>query len=418
MKFKLLFLLIIVAGNIKAQYSDPNIQKPNSGYGSDGPHPVGIISFRNPKFLTKDIEIYYPSDVQTKVPTVFYSHAFGGNLSENIIGMLQYVAKKGYAIVYVPYQTSSVVNVDERYTNLTEGFLKAARDYPNIIDTTRVGFMGHSFGGGASYSIAHECFTKYGWGNNGRFVYALAQWYTYNLTQNELEHFPADTKILTEVFDEDTTNDLRMAIDIFNNISIDPSEKDFIILKSDTISGYIYSAEHNMPNTSAAFDALDYYAYYRFIDALCDYTFNKNPEAKKVALGNGSVEQITMPGGLKPLIQTDYPTTLYPQSKYLFTCDNEENPRKDFCISTAIEEKLHAPKQQLTVLPCFAGNSLKIILPESNVSETMSVYSAVGKMIFSTQTPGGCSIEINATDLQSGFYFVRFSKFSTKFIYK
>lgn len=419
MKLKTLFFTLIVFSNtILAQYSDPNIQKPNSGYGSDGAHTIGVIAFRNPNFLTKDIEIYYPLDIQTKVPTIFYSHAYGGNLSENIIGMLQYVARKGYAIVYVPYQTSAVVSVDERYTNLTEGFQKAARDYSNIIDTTRVGFMGHSFGGGASYSIAYKCFTQYGWGDNSRFIYALAQWYTYNLTQDELEKFPADTKILTEVFDEDTTNDHRMAIDIFNNIGVNFTEKDFIVLKSDTISGHVYSAEHNMPNTSAAFDALDYYAYYRFIDALCDYTFNKNPEAKKVALGNGSVEQITMPGGLKPLIQTDYPATSYPQSKYVFTCDSEENPRKGFCVSTAVENDLHEVKQQLTVLQNFTENSLKITLPECNTYDIMSVYSVLGKIVFSTRTFGGCSLEINIPELKSGLYFVRYNKFAAKFIYK
>lgn len=413
----LLFTLIVFSHIISAQYADPNIPKPTSGYGSDGSHSVGVISFRNPNFLTKDIEIYYPSDVQTQVPTIFYSHAYGGNLSANILGMLQYVARKGYAIVYVPYQTT-MVTVNERYTNLTEGFLKAVRDYTGIIDTTRVGFMGHSFGGGASYSIAYKFFKQNGWGANGRFVYALAPWYTYNLTQEELTNFPSDTKILTEVFDDDTTNDHRMAIDIFNNIGVDASEKDFILLRSDTIAGHIYASEHNVPNTSSAFDALDYYAYYRFIDALCDYTFNKNPEAKKVALGNGSNEQITMPGGLKSLIQTDYPSTSYPQSKYIFSCNSEENPRNAFCATTAVENKLYEHKQQLTVMPNSTGNGLKITLPECNTSDLMSIYSAFGEKMYSVRISGGSDLEIDIDGLRPGIYLVQYNKFSAKFLCK
>jgi hypothetical protein len=173
--FVLLFLCF--ASKVCAQYSDPNIAKPTSGYGSDGTHTVGNISFTNPNYVLKDIEIYYPSDLTTPVPTIFYSHAFGGNVSANISGLLNFVAMKGYAIVYVPYQTTGVT-VSERYDNLLSGFRKAARDYPTIIDTTRVGFLGHSFGGGASFANSLACFTENNWGQNGRFIYALAQWYS------------------------------------------------------------------------------------------------------------------------------------------------------------------------------------------------------------------------------------------------
>jgi acetyl esterase/lipase len=52
-------------------------------------------------------------------------------------------------VVFVPYRTVDI-SVDHRYQTLWEGFIKAATDYPNIIDTQKVGFMGHSFGGGAT----------------------------------------------------------------------------------------------------------------------------------------------------------------------------------------------------------------------------------------------------------------------------
>jgi dienelactone hydrolase len=331
-KLLLLIFLQVATQILSAQYSDPNIPKPASGYGADGPHTVGTISFANPAYPAKDIQIFYPSDIIGKVPTLFYSHAFGGNNSANILGMLEFVAKKGYAIVFVPYQTVTT-SIDERYSNLLNGFRKAARDYPNIIDTTKVGFMGHSFGGGASFANAYKCFTENNWGSKGRFIYALAQWYSYNISQAELQNFPPGTKLLTELFDDDDVNDHRLAIDIFNNINISPGEKDCLLLRSDTINNYIYLADHTVPNISSAFDALDYYGYYRFIDALCDYTFNGNAAAKQMALGNGSASQINMPGGLKPLVYFDYPLVLYPQSRYQFPCTSSENPRQTNCPS-------------------------------------------------------------------------------------
>lgn len=333
MRRKLLtaLLSLFFAAAAFAQYNDPNIPKPVSGYGADGTHTPAVISFANVFFPGNNILIYYPSDIGTKVPTIFYSHAFGGNNPVNITAMLEFVAKKGYAIVFVPYQTIGPT-VEQRYANLLAGFRKAARDYPGIIDTTKVGFMGHSFGGGASFGNAYKCFTENNWGSQGRFIYALAEWYSYNISQEDLRNFPSDTKLLTEVFDDDETNDLRMAIDIFNNINIPADEKDYLLLKSDTLNGYVYLADHVVPNTSV-FNAYDYYAYYRFIDALCDYTFNNNPLGKATALGNGSASQVTMPGGLKPLAYTDFPIVQYPESKYLFPCDSSINPRLSYCPS-------------------------------------------------------------------------------------
>ncbi len=325
------FLSLLYAAVAVAQYNDPNIPKPSSGYGADGEHTPAVISFANPAFPSNNILIYYPADIGTKVPTIFYSHAFGGNNPVNITAMLDFVAKKGYAIVFVPYQTIGPT-VEQRYANLLAGFRKAARDYPAIIDTTKVGFMGHSFGGGASFANAYKCFTENNWGSQGRFIYALAQWYSYNISQDDLRNFPADTKLLTELFDDDVINDHRMAIDIFNNINIPSDEKDLLLLQSDTLNGYVYVADHAVPNTTV-FDAYDYYAYYRFIDALCDYTFNKNPLGKATALGNGSAAQVTMPGGLKPLVYADYPVVQYPESRYLYPCDSTINPRLSYCPS-------------------------------------------------------------------------------------
>ena len=323
-------LLLTLSGGLFAQYNDPNFPKPASGYGSDGNHPVSIISFTNPAFKTRDIEIYYPSDISSRVPTIFYSHAYGGNNPSNISGFLNFVASKGYAIVFVPYQTTGVNN-NARYTNLLNGFRLAARKYPSVIDTTKVGFMGWSFGGGASFANAYKCFTENNWGSGGRFIYAMAQWYSLNISQEQLQSFPSDTRLLIEVFNDDETNDHRMAVDIFNTINIPASEKDYILLKSDTISGYAYTADHTVPQTGTSFDALDYYAIFRLFDALCDYTFNGSQSGKEVALGNGSDAQITMPAGMKRLVESDTPVVIYPQAKYLFPCTDTANARESYC---------------------------------------------------------------------------------------
>lgn len=133
-------------------------------------------------------------------------------------------------------------------------------------------------------------------GANGRFIFAMAQWYSFHITQAQLESFPANIKLITQVYDDDVTNDHRMAIDMFKNISIAASEKDFILIRKSTLPTYTYIADHVLPNTKDAYDAYDYFGIYRLLDALIDYSFNNNAAGKKVALGNGSAEQVTMPG--------------------------------------------------------------------------------------------------------------------------
>lgn len=392
--------------NLWGQYSDPNIPKPTSGYGADGSHTVGIIAFANPNFPAKDIEIYYPSDVAGKVPTIFYNHAFGGNISANISGMLNFVAKKGYAIVYVPYQTTGVT-IPERYTNLLQGFRKAARDYPNIIDTTKVGFLGHSFGGGASFGNAYKCFTENNWGQDGRFVYALAPWYSFNITQSQLQAFPANTQLLMEIFDEDDVNDHRMAIDIFNNISIPASEKDFITLKSDTINGYIYAADHNVPNTASAFDALDYYGYYRILDALCDYSFNGSLLGKAVALSNGAAAQINMPSILKDLVQTDSPLPLYPESKYQYPCSDAQNLRASYCPAASSTEDINLNTKALLLYPNPASNSLTVSLATEVSDANLIIYNSLGQPVLVKTIHHQTTFDIDLSSLSKGLYFVR-----------
>jgi len=310
-------------------YTGP-IAKPATGYGQDGTYTVSTISFPSPACKGKNVEIFYPGELTGPRPVIFYSHPFGAEESTYNIGLFNFIAKKGYVVVFAPYATFGV-SIIERYHTLWQSFKTAVSSYPQLIDTTKVGFMGHSFGGGASFEMAYKGFVEEGWGANGRFIYSQAPWYSYEITQQQLQSFPANTKLITQVFDDDVTNDHRMAIDMFKSINIPETEKDFILVKKSVVNNYTYTAEHNLPNTRSAFDAYDYYVVYRLLDALIDYSFNGNANAKEVALGNGASAQVTLPGGLTPLSVTDTPVASYEQSKYRFPCNKKWNPRANYC---------------------------------------------------------------------------------------
>ncbi len=405
----ILFAFLTISFFLKGQIYTGPIPKPTGGYGTDGIYSVAFESFANLNFPTEDLRIYYPAGIASKVPTIFYSHGFGGNNPSNITGLLKFVAQKGYAIVFVPYQTTGVT-VPERYSNLLNGFIKAARDYLNIIDTTKVGLMGHSFGGGATFANAYYCFTHLNWGESGRFIFASAPYYSFNISQTELQTFPADVKLLTMVYDNDSTNDHRMAIDIFKNINIPVSGKDYLLVKSDTISGYVYEAIHGLPNTLSAFDALDYYAIYRHLDALCDYTFNGSMAGKKVAMGNRSINQIFMPDGMKPLVQTDSPFPIYPENIYTYACSDISNPRQEYCNSTSsvaqTENEIIAD-----IFPNSAQSTFTFSCKDQNF--TFALYDYLSRKIRSENSVYQ-NITVNTENFSNGIYFVRITLKNSK----
>ncbi len=137
---------------IKAQYQGP-VPSIIEGYGADGEHSVSVVSFESPLWKERNVDVFYPGEITEPVPVIFFSHGYGGNDTTNYLSLLKHIASVGYAVVFSPYKTILSSN-EERYNTLFEGFNKAVKDYSNIIDSTKVGFVGHSFGGGAIPEMA------------------------------------------------------------------------------------------------------------------------------------------------------------------------------------------------------------------------------------------------------------------------
>lgn len=324
--------------SVHNNFSGP-IARPVSGYGADGPHPVNTLAFQNSAYKNGlDPEIFFPGDISGPRPTIFFAHGYGGTKSAYYQGIIDFLVRKGYAVVFVPYPTQAG-SVEERYDILWTGFKEAVTQFPQLIDTRKAGFAGHSFGGGASFAMAYKGFVTEGWGSEGRFIFSLAPWYAYQISAEQLSGYPGNTKLLMEVYADDEVNDHRIAIDLFNSVNVDDLEKDFVLVESDDVDGYRYRADHSLPVTFESrkrpLDAYDYYAVYRLLDALIDYSFNSSLSGKDTALGNGSAQQVTMPSckgdTLASLRVTDHPRPAHDPDYYFFSCEHKRNPRISFC---------------------------------------------------------------------------------------
>lgn len=317
-------LLVFTAG-ISLQAA--TVPPPTSGYGATGPFGVNVQTFASPLLPGSDVSVFLPDGAVGPVPTILFAHGFNGEETDAYLGLLNNLTSQGYGVVFSPY-TNIGANQSLRYLQMGAGFKKAFADFPAQLDSSRIGVVGHSLGGGAVPALTYQGIVDEGWGSNAAFMFAMAPWYSYEISQQQLETFPDHVKMVMQIYDDDRINDHRMAIDIFENINIPDSEKDFITVFSDTNDGMTQDANHFTPNGGAPsgltdFDGLDFYGIHRQLDALADYTFNGSLEGKNVALGNGSDEQIFMgnwPDGTPhtPLSVTDDPVPQYPESEFVF----------------------------------------------------------------------------------------------------
>ncbi|WP_456385388.1 alpha/beta hydrolase [Desulfolithobacter sp.] len=309
-----------------------NIKPVTSGYGAEGPYQVGVLRMRNPMWRRKPIHVFYPEGYGGKAPTIFFSHAYGATKWETAYpDLIRNVVSNGYVFVYVPYKTLRA-DVNERYDTLWNGFLAAVERYGNLMDLSRVAFVGHSFGGGATPAMAYKGFVEKGWGAQGRFMFIMAPWYTYNISQNQLQNFPQDTFLMVQVYDQDKVNDHRMAIDLFRNIALPNQNKKFLIVPSQSHNGCKIVADHVTPGKNP-FLALKSWAVFRPLAFLADYTFRRREEARKVLAGDGNFYPMGkwIDGTLYPPIRIDNnPLPEHPQSFYKFPWNSRKNPRKAY----------------------------------------------------------------------------------------
>lgn len=323
---------LCAAAAARAAYQGP-VPAPTTGYGTPGPDAVLVESIPNAHWSGNPLFVFHPAGITGPVPTVFYAHGYGGNDTLYQIELLRHIASRGWAAVFVPYRTL-LATLEDRYATLLDGFVDAARAFPRIVDTTRIGFFGHSFGAGATPYLADQLLVGKGWGNQGRFLYLSAPWYSLFLGDTVLAQFPP-APLLTVLYDDDSVNDHRMGMDVFRSISIPDSLKDLLLVRSATVSGYAYTADHGLPSqyspVAGRYDAYDSRVTFRLLDALADFAFAGSTAGRKVSLGGGDSAQVSLGDGLPALEQTDAPIPTHPSANYEFPCDTLLNPRRAYC---------------------------------------------------------------------------------------
>jgi len=294
-----------------------------SGYGARGPYNFEVKDIPNPIWRRKRVSILIPRGIKGRMPVIFFSHAFGAwDWQGYYPDLVSHIASKGYIVIFSPYP-KFLADDDERYSVLWKGFEAAVAKYGQLMDLTRVGFVGHSYGAAATPAMAYRGIVQRGWGKHGAFMYMMAPSYAYEITNSQLKSFPQHVVEVIQIFENDTTNDHRMAIDLYRSIAL--PKHYFLEVSSATFQNCRIEANHAMPTSNNPSLRLKEYAVFRPLDAIADWAFNGK------AKGLDALVSMTRPAGPKdpyqPLRLVENPRPAVPERNFRFPWSDRRNER-------------------------------------------------------------------------------------------
>ena len=360
--------------------------------------------------------ITYPTGTVIPKPTVF---RFPGSSNRMMSDSAywneskfyrEFVASNGYVSVTMQWNNESEYGC--AYYMLKE----AVKRFPQMIDTSRVGIHGMSQGAAVTNWLSLKKYINDGWGANGRFSWPDAgasfigwvdDWPNDIETQTDsgLAVMPDDVLYLMTLSDWDQTPDPRTLIDMYNFMGVPDTNKEFMIIRGDTVNNYIYWATHFTNNTweddSSQFnvyitkhDALDYWLGSRLLHALMETAWNNNPIARRICMGNGDTLQTKIAGGaMRGPIVTDQPWMTMIASwnsgqGYMNPCTVPWNMRQyvtaDACFNLSVPEIVEHSQLKIFPNPARVFDDIQLI-SDHEISKVI-VVDQLGRVIIETKT--------------------------------
>jgi len=232
--------------------------------------------------------LYRPKDINTsqKMPVVLFAPGWGSQNHYDYKALLSFVAKAGCIVIYVksPMEYSATTSINRYFEVLND------ESVYKYCDINKLGIIGHSSGGGIAFNIMYY-FTKLGYGDEGRFIFSMDPWFAFGMSEKEFRYFPKDTKVIIQQYLDHASTDPRIALSIYDHISLVGNKNRDYQVYSDLNHGYPFGANYDKIQTIL-----------KPLDALMDYVFNTNQSAYKFALNLGSDNPYE--NGSQPVLQS------------------------------------------------------------------------------------------------------------------
>lgn len=307
---------------------DGSVLPPGMPTGVDGPYGMVRHAVPDPAMAGQDVLVFLPDRAPGPSPVILLAHGFGPNYWPAYQDLIRHMVSRGAVVVYAPYPALGATH-DQRYGTLWAGFQAAVAAEGQAMDLSRVGIVGHSYGGGAVPFLASHAFVDQGWGRQGAFVLMLAPWYSHATSDADMARWPAHVIRGWQVYDGDTVNDPRMAVDLYAHAPAEGARY-FFQAKSGTLiwpqgpaGGCALTADHRTPGRGDGV-LLKRLAVYPVVDALADQAFSPSAETAARLAALGTQEG----GGYHPLVREKTPAPVKGQDAYRWPWAQDQNPRQ------------------------------------------------------------------------------------------
>lgn len=254
---------------------------------------------------------YYPSHINkaSSMPVIFFVPGWKSVNHKDYETLLKFMASHGYMVIYAKddlgdYSAKHLISYYEQ-------MLKNS-NISCYIDSSNMGVVGHSSGGGHAFKVLDEFSTK-GWGSKSRFLLALDPWFAFDMNKSDMRSLPSNTNVLFVQFGKggesiSSNTDSRIPLSEYSLLSsIDAAQKDYQVFED---------ANHAYPKGNKNYSEMQ--GVLKPLDALMKYTFKKkqSQKAHKIALGQGSDNPYNNAKGIQIVREIE---------AYNFRCDGKDN---------------------------------------------------------------------------------------------
>jgi len=438
LSFIFLWLTFAISAQNLYQNLDDGTAGIINGYGAWGAYTY--VQEASVDVANKGTITFYHPDLAApqQRPVIFFISGWGREY-QTYDKFFKYLTSIGCSVVNI-YNTSPG-SINTSYQNSLDMMQQAATTYSNWIDTSKVGLMGHSYGGGATVWLGKQAFDNNGlnWGTNGRFIMTFAQWLSFKVTDVDLQNYPSNVYLLMlQSYDDlhsggpNYNTDPRALRAVYQLINIPDNDKDFVTVFSDVDPAheyiyngntYSYKASHYSCYTTATdsqghyqpYDAQDAFLSNRLADAMIKFVFEGDINARQIALGNGSAQQKDM-GIMPDLAVTDYYITNRPESVFEYKCsattgwgDTGIWHLQNYCtdanndghIDTLSSKKLLA--EDFEIYPNPSRHDLHINFKNGKEYQ-VKIIDITGQIVYQNNTIS--TITIDVSGWSKGLYFV------------
>jgi hypothetical protein len=337
----------------------PPTQPPAGTPGSNGNCGMAMRTVTNPRpGATLPISVFEPTGTTSAVlaggrcdgpkrPAVFIAHGFGATDPSNYQALIDHLVSVGNVVVYPPFDANDHdgdgdtdrSDLEESYRVVDDGIIAAVASTPRI-DTTRVGWWGHSHGGGMIPWLVQQGASR-GWGSKAVWMSNVAPAYSQLIGTGSIA-VPSRTQAMTVAFQDDAFADKRLGIDIFESLLLPAAQKRHVMINSDFHGMPPLVAEHNAPTgAEGQADGIDFLLW-RYSDLLESCAVSgRNCNDDLTTAGNWSDGTAVLPASVSA-----HPIDSGPVPAILAECDAlfatggldpiDLNPRRERCGPTHV----------------------------------------------------------------------------------